>query len=85
MKYLTAIIITEPQPTNQATALKYHNIPDTPDRIDKFLKFAGRFPGCKECNFYFKRKPNQARGVFKEKFVWDAANNSFTEFIPKKK
>lgn len=67
MNYLTAIIITEAQPTNGATALKYHNIPETGKDYDSFIAFAAKFPGVKCINFYYKRKKHETKGRFKEK------------------
>lgn len=71
MKRLTAIIITEPQPVSGNTALKYHNIPESGDGYQKFLDFAGKFPGVKSINFYYKRLPGEIKGRFKEKIIFE--------------
>lgn len=65
--YLNAIIITEPQPITGNTALKYHNIKNTAVAISNFCGFAAKFPGAKHVNFYYKRKPHEKNGRFKER------------------
>lgn len=52
VKYYNAIIITAPQPVTGKTALKYHNIPNKPAHLDKFFRFALKFPGVHHINFY---------------------------------
>lgn len=67
MKLLTAIIICDPQPVTGKTALKYHNIPEEGPGFYKFLAFAGKFPGAREVNFYYKIVVGNNKGIFKEK------------------
>ncbi len=54
MQYFTAIIICAPQPVSGKTALKYRNIKNDERSLQKFLRFASKFPGVHHINFYDK-------------------------------
>lgn len=51
---LTAIIYTTTPQVNGQQFLKYRNITNTPAAVDRFLKFASKFPGARHVNFYDK-------------------------------
>jgi hypothetical protein len=51
-KYFTAIIYTEKPQINGKQFLKYHNIKSDDNSLEKFFRFALKFPTAKHINFY---------------------------------
>lgn len=66
-KYLTAIIDCQGPGNIGSPFKKFRNIADKEQEIREFLSFAKKFPGARWVNFYYKKRPGQQKGDFKER------------------
>lgn len=69
--YLNAIIICNPpDPLSGNGGLKYHKIINTPEKMQKFLTFAMKFPTAQYVNFYNCSTEKYSHRVYFKREVW---------------